>query len=182
MLNRWLAGSEDLFTCSPIYTVSLGSKCITFYVTRFLSGRLYLMLTCVLPGVASPQCVEIKCIARKTGTLIRVGFTHIYFHDVTIYLKPKHRVVRDYWTHDISVCFLLNQYNLVHDFNRVNRPICSFQGLYSLSGKTSYRQISWSLEAARLGVAMVVSLWNLTGTSAAVLPRYLPNFRAIGKV
>ena len=55
-------------------------------------------------------------------------------------------------------------------------------GLYSLSGKTSYRQISWSLEAARLDVAMVVSLWNLTGTSAASLPRYLPNFRAIGKV
>ena len=43
----------------------------------------------------------------------------------------------------------------------------SLQGLYSLSGKTSYRQISWSLEAARLDVAMVVSLWNLTGTSAA---------------
>ena len=38
------------------------------------------------------------------------------------------------------------------------------------------------LEAARLDVAMVVSLWNLTGTSAAALPRYLPNFRAIGKV
>ena len=58
----------------------------------------------------------------------------------------------------------------------------SLLGLYSLSGKTSYRQISWSLEAARLDVAMVVSLWNLTGTSAALLPRYLPNFRAIGKV
>ena len=55
-------------------------------------------------------------------------------------------------------------------------------GLYSLSGKTSYRQISWSLEAAGLDVAMVVSLWNLTGTSAAALPRYLPNFRTIGKV
>ena len=55
-------------------------------------------------------------------------------------------------------------------------------GLYSLSGKTSYRQISWSLEAARLDVAMIVSLWNLTGTSAAALPRYLPNFRVIGKV
>ena len=26
-------------------------------------------------------------------------------------------------------------------------------GLYSLNGKTSYRQISWSLEAARLDVA-----------------------------
>ena len=54
-------------------------------------------------------------------------------------------------------------------------------GLYSLSGKTSYHQISWSLEAARLDVAIIVSLWNLTGTSAAALPRYLPNFRAIGK-
>ena len=54
-------------------------------------------------------------------------------------------------------------------------------GLNSLSGKASYRQISWSLEAARLDVAMVVSLWNLTGTSAAALPRYQPNFRAIGK-
>ena len=57
-----------------------------------------------------------------------------------------------------------------------------YQGLYSLSGQTSYRQISWSLEAARLDVAMVVSLWNLTGTSAAALPRYLPQYRAIGKV
>ena len=55
-------------------------------------------------------------------------------------------------------------------------------GLYSLSGKTSYRQISWSLKAARLDVAMVVSLWNLAGTSAAALPKYLPNFRAIEKV
>ena len=61
-------------------------------------------------------------------------------------------------------------------------PLNWTQGLYSLSGKTSYCQISWSLDAARLDVAMVVSLWNLTGTSAAVLPKYLPNFRAIGKV
>ena len=61
-------------------------------------------------------------------------------------------------------------------------PVKWTQGLYSLSGKTSYRQISWSLEAARLDVTMVVSLWNLTGTSAAALPRYLSNFRAIGKV
>ena len=29
-------------------------------------------------------------------------------------------------------------------------------GLYSLSGKTSYRQISWSLEATRLSVAAEV--------------------------
>ena len=40
-------------------------------------------------------------------------------------------------------------------------------GVYSLSGKTSYRQISWSLEATRLAVIMIVSLWNLTSISAA---------------
>ena len=42
----------------------------------------------------------------------------------------------------------------------VHRLICPKLGLYSLSGKTSYRQISWSLEATSLDVAMVVSLWN----------------------
>ena len=32
------------------------------------------------------------------------------------------------------------------------------QGVYSLSGKTSYRQISWSLEVARLTLLIIVSL------------------------
>ena len=53
------------------------------------------------------------------------------------------------------------------------------QGLYSLSGKTSYRKISWSLEAARFRFELFQSLWNLAGTSAALLPRCLSNFRAI---
>ena len=53
------------------------------------------------------------------------------------------------------------------------------QGLYSLSGKTSYRKISWSLEAARFGFKLFQSLWSLAGTSAALLPRCLSNFRAI---
>ena len=52
-------------------------------------------------------------------------------------------------------------------------------GLYSLSGKTSYRKISWSLEAARFGFKLFQSLWNLARTSAALLPRCLSNFRAI---
>ena len=51
-------------------------------------------------------------------------------------------------------------------------------GLYSLSGRTSYRKISRSLEAARLDV----SLWNLTGISAVLLSRCLSIFGAIGKV
>ena len=56
------------------------------------------------------------------------------------------------------------------------------QGLYSLSGKTSYRQISWSFVTAILNVIMFISLCNLTDISAAVLPRCLSNCRAIGKV
>ena len=58
-------------------------------------------------------------------------------------------------------------------------PTLSF---YSQSSKTSYRKISWSPEAARLSVIIIVSLWNLTGISAALLPMCLSNFRTIGKV
>ena len=54
--------------------------------------------------------------------------------------------------------------------------------LYSQSGRASYRKISLSLGAAKLDVVIMVSFWNLTGISAALLPRCLSNFRAIGKV
>ena len=57
----------------------------------------------------------------------------------------------------------------------------TLQGLYSLCGRTSYRKISWSLEAARLFVIMIVLLWYLTCISAALLPRCLANCRAIEK-
>ena len=52
---------------------------------------------------------------------------------------------------------------------------------FSKSDELSYRKISWSLEAARLTVWMIGLFWNLTGTSAAVLPMRLSNFRAIKK-
>ena len=55
-------------------------------------------------------------------------------------------------------------------------------GLCSLSGRTSYRQISWSLEAARLGVIIIVSLWNLTGISTELLPKSRSNFRVTRKI
>ena len=42
------------------------------------------------------------------------------------------------------------------------------QSLYSPSSKTSYRQIAWSLEAARLDVIMIVSLWNFSNVAAEV--------------
>ena len=53
------------------------------------------------------------------------------------------------------------------------------QGPVSISEKTSFRKISPSLEAARFVFRIVRSLWNLTGTSAAVLPMCLSNFKTI---
>ena len=40
-------------------------------------------------------------------------------------------------------------------------------------GKSSHREILWSLEATRFVFKIIPSLWNLRGTSAAVLPRRL---------
>ena len=82
------------------------------------------------------------------------------------------------WKYHLQMAAMLSRGRWVNPW--INLIQC--QGLYSLSGKTSYRQISWSLEAARLDVTMIVSLWNLTGISAAVLPRCLSNFRSFGKV
>ena len=80
------------------------------------------------------------------------------------------------------------RYGQIMTFYGILRDVITYQcsrylfwylGLYSLSGKTSYRKISWSLEAARFGFKLFQSLWNLAGTSAALLPRCLSNFRAI---
>ena len=83
----------------------------------------------------------------------------------------------------LKLCrFMMSYLSFQEVVSHLTRLSLGLPGLYSLSGKTSYRQISWSLEATRLDVIMVVWLWNLTGTSAAALPKCLLNFRAIGKV
>ena len=51
--------------------------------------------------------------------------------------------------------------------------------MYSLSGRTSYRNISWRLGAGGFGLRLSHSLQNLTETSAAALPRCMSNLRAI---
>ena len=53
------------------------------------------------------------------------------------------------------------------------------QGLYSLSGWTSYCKILWNVEAANFSFRLFQMLWNLTSTQPAVLPRWVLNFRAI---
>ena len=72
----------------------------------------------------------------------------------------------------------INQYDSV--YTCIATVVISFivQRLYLLSGRTSYHEISRSLEAARLDVKMIVSLWNLTDISATMMPMCLSNFRA----
>ena len=48
-----------------------------------------------------------------------------------------------------------------------------------ISNKTSYRKISQSLDVTRSVFRIVRSLWNLTGTSAELLPMCLLNFKAM---
>ena len=74
------------------------------------------------------------------------------------------------WLYKCKFCMVIGITSI-----RQKKPIRA-PGLYSPNGKTSYRQISWSLEAVKLGVIMIVSHWNLAGTSATPLPKCLSNF------
>ena len=46
----------------------------------------------------------------------------------------------------------------------------------SISEKTSHHKISLRLKPVRMDVQTFISLWNLAGRLAAMLPSYLPNF------
>ena len=80
----------------------------------------------------------------------------------------------------IYSCFCIHILHGHFTWNDCLTAIEANLGLYSLSLRTSYRKISWSLEVARFGVIMIVSLWNVTGIS--LLLRWWSNFGAIGKV
>ena len=81
------------------------------------------------------------------------------------------------WYHDVAEMFWPQHIRLRYVTSQGSLSMTLV--LYSPSGKTSCRKISWSLEAARFGFKLFQSLWKLAGASAALLPRCLSNFRAI---
>ena len=87
-------------------------------------------------------------------------------------------VTQWYQFHTTDACWF-SLIPLLHDLTLNNGKWVILLGLYSLSGKTSYRKISWSLKAAIFRFKLFQSLWNLAGTLAALLPRCLWNFRTI---
>ena len=67
---------------------------------------------------------------------------------------------------------------LRNDNDRQCKYISTFS-LMPLSGRMSYHKIWWSLQAAKFGVGLFQTLWNLTGSSVAALSRCLSNCRAV---
>ena len=57
-------------------------------------------------------------------------------------------------------------------------PVCCFSirdlGLYSRSGKASYRHIWWGLEVMRLDFILIVSLWYLKASNFRAIAKYKP--------
>ena len=106
---------------------------------------------------------------RKMAVILQTAFGNAFtvFHASNIFLGAYIKTAHYWFRQWLVVEQGISQYQ--------NHELCS------LSSKTSYRQISWSLEAARLGVILIVLLRNFTGISAALLPKCLSNIRAIRK-
>ena len=117
------------------------------------------------------QTGEIRVYQRLSLSDLKFNGIHISLIDLTrtIFLQDTHNN-----PHIMSIVSWMTDQCLCHDCTVYNRA--------SISGMTSYRQSSWSLEAARFDIVMIVSLWHFTDISAALLPMCLSNFRAIGKV
>ena len=94
---------------------------------------------------------------------------------------PQHTPDIDEWLYFVLFCCVTETVDLSISYriaSVTSRWFCTLfsigettLGFYSLSGKTSFHQISWSLEAAWLGIIIIAPRWNLTGSSAALLPR-----------
>ena len=137
----------------------------------------YLCPCCGILAARFSNITTFECSHRRDA----ITYTHDIFQ--TKCKRPHHA------TRKFSNLYIENKYHLLTLQKKfrllLNKGVCTSawnQGLYSISGKTLYHQISWSLEAMTPNIIMIVSLWNLTGISTAKLPRGLSNVRGIRKV
>ena len=122
-------------------------------------------------GVSSVEtCISYECSYGMAGVLCIYICIYVYIHN-----EHTH-----WWVYFCSGSLICNALHSLHGLQGHLFPCIMVWDLLIL--KNHSRKIESSLEAARLGVIMIVSFWNLTGISAAMLPRWLSNFRAIGKV
>ena len=127
--------------------------------------------------------IHVRAFHMKSSSHIEVTKMHLKIP----YLKLLPRLAQAneltlWWPRNYEACVVQNLGNMWLNLFYCHGRCCAFAMvscdmltflwgaspcLYLLSGKTSYRQISQSLKAARLQVIMSVSLWNLTGISSA---------------
>ena len=125
--------------------------------------------------------ILIKTVVSIQGS----GFVNVIWNMTAIFPRPQ-CVKPMIGSGESAITFRRQcEWNVMHRQSACRKKYpssCKALVLYSLSGRTSYRQISWSLGDAKLDVIIVVYLWNLIGISTALLPRCLSNVRAIEKV
>ena len=127
-----------------------------------------------------PFCRWYFQIAFLEGKLLHF----IDFFPSGINKKPKrrHASIR---ANDDLVCWRiyaspsLDELNQRCSSKQLNATLYKHLGPVSISNKTSYRKILRSLAVARFVFRIVRSLWNLTVTSVVMLPKGLPNFKAM---
>ena len=128
------------------------------------------------PRVSEPDMHHDPCVTNVPWCMpgsLTSGFSRSLWWRKTFPAFPVHvqpAILRIWWKAHVKL-------TLRWDSNISNQPD---QTLNLMSGRTSYRKISWSLEVAKFGSTLYQSLWNLTGTSStASLPRCLSNSRAM---
>ena len=179
--------------CSALDLAKIGKVCFGYQFTVYHKNAGH--ETCIVLAVMCPTCAlnsnwnswlcypgDHAIIKKENSYYIDKG--HVRYMDrVLVCYGIKSRIMHLINRHNISLGkdpFLYRPKKMFHLWYLPS--FIATLGLYSLSFKTFYRQISWTLEAARLDAIMIVPHWHLIGTSAALLPGCLSNFRSIGKV
>ena len=86
------------------------------------------------------------------------------------------KLIKLFYLYMTAICITAVQFMQKYKFTRrITFVFCFWRmitvcpGPVSISNKTSYRKIWWSLEATSLAIWIIAPLWNLTGTYEAVI-------------
>ena len=148
------------------------------FTSNYSSGRLVSQFTILkeltksLTFSAMVQVTVCHWTIRRLNQRMATQLTDAYVRHVDsiclIFYTQRLQLVRFYIQGNIFYRYVIYNPNCIGNL-----------GPISISDKTSYCKITWSIEAARFVFRIVRSLWNLSGTSAAVLPTCLPNPKAM---
>ena len=129
---------------------------ITVYPKKYAHGFCFAVLCCGYTLTDFPISIRLTslalwqsndCPSGSKATLMNMEKYFMWIHYERLHNHNKAK-------HNKTVCIFLGIYcsiDICSTIHILGRRQLYTLGLYSLSGKTSYRKISWSLEAARFG-------------------------------